>query len=187
MFKMDNRSAMGIAEGIGHPFIAIEIYLIKIPSNLSDSAAIDGGRSPRGFDVKAGPGTVHIGSDDQGVIPEFDGSNLDAGASISQLGSYLRRNHLDSALEPDATVSRALRHGEGEMSVFILLVVLHRRSEPMIITLSAQKTRSEWNLRVEDDRSRTCLLCRDREVDGVFSALQLQIECSMLQPNIAYC
>ena len=155
MFKMDNRSSMGIAEGIGRPFIAIEIDLIKVPSNLTDSAAIDGDRSPRGFDVKAGPGTVHIGFDDQGVIPEFDGCNLDAGASISHLGSYLRRNHLDSALEPDATVGRALRHGEGEMSVFILLVVLRRRSEPMVITLGAQKTRAEWNLRIKDDQSGT--------------------------------
>lgn len=186
MFKMDNRSAMGIAEGIGRPFIAIEVDLIKISSNLTDSAAIDGGRSPRGFDVKAGPGTVHIGFDNQGVIPESDGSNLDAGASISQLGTYLRRNHLDAALESDATVGRTLRNGEGEMSVFILLVVLHRRSKPMIFALGAQKTRSEWNLRVEDDQSRTCILCRNREIDGVFSALQLQIECTMLHPNIAY-
>ena len=83
MFKIDNRPATGIGEGIGRSFIAIEVDLIKIPSNLIDSAAVDGGRLPRGFNVKAGRGTVHIGFNDQGVIPEFDGSNLDASASIS--------------------------------------------------------------------------------------------------------
>jgi len=69
---------------------------------------------------------------------------FDSGASVSRVGNYLRRNHLHSALEPDATAGRTLCYGEGEMSVFILRVALHRRSEPMVTTPGAQKTRSEY-------------------------------------------
>jgi hypothetical protein len=43
MFKMDDSSAMGIAEGIKFPFTAIEVDPIKIPGNLTDSAAVDRG------------------------------------------------------------------------------------------------------------------------------------------------
>jgi hypothetical protein len=43
MFKMDNSSAMGIAEGIGRLFTPIEVDPIKIPSNPTDSAAVDRG------------------------------------------------------------------------------------------------------------------------------------------------
>ena len=43
MFKMDDNSAMGIAEGIRFPLTAIEVYPINIPVNLTDSAALDRG------------------------------------------------------------------------------------------------------------------------------------------------
>jgi hypothetical protein len=118
------------------------------------------------------------------VIPEIDGSDLDAGASVSQMGSYLRRNHLNSALEPDATAVRTLHRGKGKTGVFILRVTLDRRSETMVTTLGAKKTRSEGNLRVEDEQGGTCTIC-DCEVDGVFAALHTQIECSILHPDIA--
>jgi len=76
MVKIDNRPAMGIAEGIRSAFIAIEVDLIKMLSSLTDSAAIDRSWSPLGFDVKAGLCGVNISFDDQGVLLEFERSDF---------------------------------------------------------------------------------------------------------------